>query len=72
MCPPRTNIPKPETVTYSPPAPEPEKAPVLKDAIGKDRAASDITAKRRGIRALRTDLGIPASDSASKGLNIPT
>ena len=73
MCPPKSpEIPEP--VTYSPPAPEPEKAPVLKDTIGKDRTASTVTAKRRGTRALRTDLGIPSTGggTGSKGLNIPS
>lgn len=76
MCPPKApKIPEPETITYAPPAPEPEKAPVLKDTIGKDRTASTVTAKRRGTRALRTDLGIPGTgggSTGSKGLNIPS
>ena len=73
MCPPKVSVPEPETVNYAPPAPEPEKAPVLKDPGGKDREASSITAKRRGTRALRTDLGIPPSGASSTGtgLNIP-
>ena len=72
MCAPKA--PKmPDPVTYAAPAPEPEKAPVLKDPLPTKEGANAVRAGRRGTRALRTDLGIPGAGTggAAKGLNIP-
>ncbi len=78
MCPPKQPqasstpvVTQAETPIYGT-APEPEVAPQLADdptKTAKNETAS-IRAKRKGIGALRTDLGIPDKQNAGSGLQI--
>ena len=80
MCPPKTPkydpvVTQAETPVYAT-APEPETAPKLvDDRHNTNSQAADIKAKRRGVGALRTDLGslnIPDKNKSGKGLQIPS
>lgn len=68
MCSPK--VPRMETPVYGT-APEPTAAPVLAGKE-KDARVSVISSKKRGTRALRTDLGIPGVSAGQRtGLQIP-
>lgn len=72
MCRIKTPKPPPSPV-YAPPPDNPEPEPVLDtEDKGLSSESANNRAKRRGARALRTDLGINSGQPQNTGLGVPS